>query len=122
GAGNALEVDVRVGGAYGPLVCAARDRGRCREQADPPRPATRHRQLRGRRDHPDHIDLVTACADVTLEHVQSSGARGVACDHQQLGPELEQVIGDLDRERLKLLLAAGAVWEARGVAQIYVVL
>ena len=122
GAGDALQVHVRIGGAHGPLVSAARHgRGR-REQANAPGPASGHGQLRRRRHHADHVDRPLALGHIPLQCIQRGRARRVTRHHQQLGPGLEEVVGDLDRERSELLLAARTVGKARRVPEVEVVL
>jgi teichuronic acid biosynthesis glycosyltransferase TuaC len=59
---------------------------------------------------------------MSLERVQRRRASRIAGHHQELGTGLEQVIGDLDRKRLKLLLSALSVGKAGGVAEVQVIL
>ena len=57
-----------------------------------------------------------------LDGVERRRARRVARDHEQLRAGGEQVLGDLDRERLELRLGAVAVRKPGGVAEVQVVL
>ena len=111
-----------VGRLDSPLVGQARHRGRRRQQPDPPGMARDHRQLRRGTKHSDHIDIATAQPQMPLDRVQRRRARGVARDHEQLRAGREQVLGDLDRERLEFALGPVAVREPGGVAQVQVVL
>ena len=96
--------------------------GRRGEQPDPPRVTGDDRDLRGRPQHADHVDVATARPHVPLDGIERGRARRVARDHQQLGAGGEQMLGDLDRERLELGLGTVAVREPRRVAEVQVVL
>ena len=113
---------MRVGGAHGALIGAAGDRRRGRQQPDPARAAAGHGELGGGRDDADHVDIRASGGDVLLERLERRRAGGVARDHQQLRAGFQQMVGDLDRELLELLLRPGAVREPCGIAEVQVVL
>ncbi len=73
---------MRVGGPNCTRVGAAGNRRRGRQQTEPARAAAGHRQLRGRRDNPDHVHVDVG--EVRLERTQGRRARGVARHDQQL--------------------------------------
>ena len=75
-----------------------------------------------RRHDPDQVNLARAELEVALERVERRRADRVARGHEQLRAGCEQVVGDLDRERLELLGGPLAVREPGGVAQVHVVL
>ena len=81
--------------------------------------ASDDRELRRRLEHADHVDLAP---EVVLERFECGSARRVARDHQQLCSLIQQMVGDLDRKRLQLLLSAVAIGEALGVTEVQVVL
>ena len=113
---------VRVGAVDRTLIGAAGHRGRSRHQPDPAAVAARHRQLRGRPDNADDVDLTAVASQQGLDRGQRGRAGGVAGDHQQLGAGGQEVLGDLEREGLELALRALPVGEARRVAEVQVVL
>ncbi len=100
GTGDALQVNVRIRAVHRALVGLAGHGGRRGHQPDPAAVAAGHGQLGGRADHADHVDLAPGAPDRRLDRAERRGAGRVAGDDQQLGAGGEQVVGDLDRERL----------------------
>ena len=104
--------------SYAPLATVAGVASR----PEAPGVAAGHRELGRRRDHADHVDVAPRVPEVFLERPERRRAGRVARDHEQLRALLEQLVGDLDRERAQLLGCAPAVGKPRRVAEVEVVL
>ena len=100
--GDALEQHVGISRADRALVGARADRRRRRQQPEPPAAAGGDGQLRRGRQHADHVDVTPGPPQMRLQLGQRRRGRRVARHDQELGALVEQMLGDLDRERLEL--------------------
>ena len=112
------DVDERVGVGDRALVGAARDRGRGGEQPDAAVARRRHGLHRPGLDDAEDVDAERRLHQPRAQRRQRRRRRRVAGDDEQLDAARDQLLGDLERERLELGRGALAVGEARGVREV----
>ena len=117
-AGDRGDVDERVGLGDRALVGAARDGRRRGEQPDAAVARRRHRLHRPGLHDAEHVDAERRLHQAAAQHRQRGRGGRVAGHHEQLDPARDQLLGDLERERLQLGRRALAVGEARGVREV----